>query len=81
MKVRALKECFVGNMRRQVGDVFNAPKGTALRTGNKEPVLELVKGSAPGRKRRQTQRDLPPGPPGEAPEIDDEDENTEDDQA
>ena len=43
MKVRALQDCFVGAMLHRVGDVYDVPRGTALRTGKLAPVMERVK--------------------------------------
>ncbi len=48
MRVRALKECFVGNSMRSEGDEFDVPEDTVLfsKGKKKDPVMELVGGEA-----------------------------------
>lgn len=50
IQVRALQKCFVCGSLRKVGDVFNVPVGTVLRTKKRPPVMELVDEN-PGRSR------------------------------
>ena len=55
MKVRALKVCFVLGSRRKVGDEFNVPNKTVLKTKGLAPVMELVDEN-PGRSPKKNGR-------------------------
>lgn len=64
MQVRALKECFVADSIRAVGDVFDAPEGTKLFSKGKknDPVLELMdqpKKAPPPKRSRSVATDEP----------------------
>ncbi len=54
-KVRALQVCFVLGSRRKVGDEFNVPNDTVLKTKEMAPVMELVDEN-PGRASKNGRR-------------------------
>lgn len=53
MRVRALQQCFVDQVLRDVGDEFNAPEGTVMRTGKRPPVMEPVVDKAPDQPKKR----------------------------
>lgn len=75
MRVEALQVCFVGNVKRQIGDVYDVPKGTALKTKNMPPVMKRVPASTPLRQVPPEKVDEPL-PPDDFVEEEEEDEET-----